>query len=301
MKKDKWVKYRNGNYTVRFNLSDGTKIRETNDDEFIPNFAENIDVTITHKCNGGCSFCYLNCTEQGKHADLMSAKWVDTLHPFTELALNGNDMSHPQLIPFLKKLRDKQVIANMTVNQMHFEEYYDAIMALLENHLIHGLGISLQKPTPDFIRKVQKIPTAVIHVINGICTEQDFKVLANHGLTVLILGYKDIKRGATYHAAHNELISKNQQWTYNNLQNITKWFKIVSFDNLALKQLEVKRIMSDKDWNEFYMGDDGGFTHALDMVDGTFAKSSLSTENFPIMDNAEDMFKFIQKKYGKKN
>ena len=38
--------YKNGNYSVRI-LSDGTKIRETNDDEFIPSFAENCDVKIT--------------------------------------------------------------------------------------------------------------------------------------------------------------------------------------------------------------------------------------------------------------
>ena len=40
--------YKNGNYTVKI-LSDGTKIRETNEDEFIPSFAENCDVKITDK------------------------------------------------------------------------------------------------------------------------------------------------------------------------------------------------------------------------------------------------------------
>ena len=34
--------YKNGNYTVKV-LSDGTKIRETLEDEFIPSFAENCD------------------------------------------------------------------------------------------------------------------------------------------------------------------------------------------------------------------------------------------------------------------
>ena len=44
--------YRNGNYTVRI-LQDGTKIRETEYEEFIPAFAENCDCKITDKCDGG--------------------------------------------------------------------------------------------------------------------------------------------------------------------------------------------------------------------------------------------------------
>ena len=48
--------YKNGNYTVKI-LSDGTKIRETEEDDFIPAFAENCDVKITDKCDGGCPFC----------------------------------------------------------------------------------------------------------------------------------------------------------------------------------------------------------------------------------------------------
>ena len=53
--------YKNGNYNVRL-LADGTKIRETNEDEFIPAFAENCDCKITDKCDGGCPFCYEGCT-----------------------------------------------------------------------------------------------------------------------------------------------------------------------------------------------------------------------------------------------
>lgn len=40
-------RYKNGNFVTTI-LGDGTKIRETKDDEFIPSFAENMDVKI---CN----------------------------------------------------------------------------------------------------------------------------------------------------------------------------------------------------------------------------------------------------------
>ena len=43
----KWVSYRNGNYVVMFNAENGTKIRHTKYDEFVPEFAECIDVYKT--------------------------------------------------------------------------------------------------------------------------------------------------------------------------------------------------------------------------------------------------------------
>ena len=57
-----WVSYKNGNYMVHFNTKNGTKIRETEEDNFVPSFAENMDVKITDRCDGGCEYCYEGCT-----------------------------------------------------------------------------------------------------------------------------------------------------------------------------------------------------------------------------------------------
>ena len=82
--------YKNGNYIVTI-LEDGTKIRITEENEFIPEFSENIDCKITDKCSQMCKFCYEGCTPDGKHSDLFSFSFINTLHPYTEIALNGND------------------------------------------------------------------------------------------------------------------------------------------------------------------------------------------------------------------
>ena len=161
--------YKNGNYSVKI-LSDGTKIRETNDDEFIPDFAENCDVKITDKCDGGCPFCYEGCTPNGRHGDILNYKFLDTLHPYTELAINGNDLTHPDLVPFMYKMKEKKVILNMTVNQIHFERNFETIKTLINEGLIYGLGVSLRDPTDEFIDMITQIPNAVIHVINGVVT-----------------------------------------------------------------------------------------------------------------------------------
>ena len=44
------------------------------------------------------------------------------------------------------------------------------------------------------------------------------------------------------------------------------------------------------------MGNDSEYTFYIDMVEGTFAKNSLSMDRYPIMDNIDDMFNFIRKK-----
>ena len=49
--------YTNGNFRTAI-FEDGTKIRETNDDEFQAAFAENMDIKITNYCDMGCPFCH---------------------------------------------------------------------------------------------------------------------------------------------------------------------------------------------------------------------------------------------------
>ena len=66
--------YRNGNYRTLI-MDDGTKIRRTNDDDFIPDFAENIDIKITNKCNMNCPITPMDMRPLGRCR--MSAGLVD--------------------------------------------------------------------------------------------------------------------------------------------------------------------------------------------------------------------------------
>lgn len=288
--------YKNGNYMVTI-FNDGTKIRRTEDDEFKPAFAENCDVKITDKCSQGCPFCYEGCTMKGKHGDLFNYPFINSLHAGTELALNGNDMDHPDLEKFLELLKAKKVFANITVNQNQFITNYDKLKYLQENKLIYGIGVSLVKADNEFIDKLKSLNNIVLHTINGILSENDVNVLKMNSLKILILGYKDLQRGVSYHSSNADIIMKNQKWLYDNLEEVQRWFEVVSFDNLALEQLEVKRLLTDEQWEEFYMGDDGGYTFYIDLVKGEFAKNSLSQVRYPIGDlTIDEMFNIILKK-----
>ncbi len=287
-------KYANGNYTTRI-YEDGTKIRETEDDEFFPSFAENCDIKITNCCDMNCPMCHENSTIDGLHGDI-DMEFLNHLHPFTELAIGGGDaLSHPQLIPFLEKLKKQKVIANITVNQKHFEEKQDLIKLLFEKDLIKGIGISLISPTDNFISLVKEYPTAVIHTINGMVTKEQVEKLKDNNLKLLILGYKNFRRGTDYLASNGDIISERQKYLYDNLEEMLKHFKLISFDNLALEQLQVRRLLSDAEWEQFYMGDDGTMTFYIDLVNKQFASSSISTKRYPITDSIDDMFKTILK------
>ena len=303
-------KYQNGNYTVSI-FDDGTKIRENDLDFFEAEFPESMDLKITNKCHNGCAFCHENSTRDGKHGDIMSPSFIDRLHPYTEIAIGGgNPLEHPDLVPFLEKLKSLKMIPSMTIRQNDFMDNLELITELADKKLIYGLGISLVTTKQDgFIEAVQKFHNAVIHVINGIVTLDELEMLAYHNLKILILGYKEVRRGKDLFysdLATQSWIMQLRKETYDMLPQIIgcRWFDVVSFDNLAIKQLNPQRLMSKEKWDEMYMGDDGidgEMTSAsmfIDMVERQFAKNSCSMERYPLMDNITDMYNVLRGKNG---
>ena len=293
-------RYMNGNVFTTI-LSDGTLIRETKDDEFHPAFASNMDIKICNRCDRGCHWCHEGSIPDGKLGDIMNEKFVDTLYPYQEVALGGgNVLEHPDLIPFLHKLKNKKVVSNITLNQKHFEDNMDLVEKLVYEKLVYGLGISLENPTIEFIEKVKRFPNAVIHVINGIVDPIMIINMLNQDLKILILGYKNLRRGSQFLDKWQERITKNQDWLKEELPDLIDKFKVVSFDNLAIEQLGIKERwseFSDKPWDEFYAGDDGTNTYYIDMVERKFAKGSTVDfdKRYDLLDNVDDMFEMIRK------
>lgn len=288
--------YRNGNFIVGI-ASDGTKIRRTDESFYRPSFAENVDMKITDKCSICCEFCYEGCSPRGEHANLFNYEFINNLHPYTEVAINGNDLDHPQISRFLGLLAAQKVFCNVTVHQRQFLANFDRLNEFSKNGLIHGIGVSLSEVTEELIKKMQEIPNCVLHIINGIITDRDIFRLENHDLKLLILGYKRLQRGDIYYFKNCLKVIDNQTRLKRILPSLieSKSFKVISFDNLAIEQLGVKSLLTPKQWNEFYMGDDGQFTFYIDMVKGEFAKNSLATERYKIGNKTiDEMFNIIR-------
>jgi hypothetical protein len=129
----------------------------------------------------------------------------------------------------------------------------------------------------------------VLHVINGIFA--DYDKISDQDLKILILGYKMFGKGEQF---YNDEIEKNKQMTKEILPSLLDKFDCVSFDNLALKQLEVDKIISQEDYENMYMGDDGEATMYVDLVNRQFAKSSTSVDRYPIENDIIPMFNTVK-------
>ena len=226
-------KYKNGNYQVML-FDDGTKIRRTNDDEFVPSFSENSDVKITDKCQIGCPFCYEGCTPNGKHAELdFKSQFFKSLHPYTELAINGNDMDHPQLREFLEFLKSKKIVANVTLNQKQLEKNFELVKELQDEGLLFGIGVSLVKADESLINMLHRLRNTVLHTICGVLTKTDIDILKNKGIKILILGYKDLQRGHDYKSMHSDNIQENKMYLYTVLPTFEPEFSCKSSSKIT--------------------------------------------------------------------
>lgn len=298
----RWVKYRNGNYDVYIDLDTGTKIRKNDLDNLTPSHPESMDIKITNRCKHGCAMCHENSTKDGLHGDILNAKFIETLLPYTELAIGGgNPLEHPDLEMFLRKCKLLKLIPSMTVHQEDFMNNLEFLRMLRDEELIWGIGVSVSYVTDELIEALHEFPNAVCHIIAGIATEAVINKLAHNDLKVLILGYKIFRRGENLYEKDSTNIDFLIQYMYDILPDMVNngWFNTVSFDNLAIEQLKPRRLLTPEQYDEFYMGDDGDFTLYVDLVNNEFAQSSTATQRFPLKDDIKEIFEIVKQSKNK--
>lgn len=291
-------KYDNGNYSVEI-YKDGTKIRYISENDIpTPVFPESCDIKITNYCdNPICmKYCHEKSNPAGKHADLdFTYQFLKQCEIPLECAFGGgNTLSHPNLKEFLYNVKDLNHISNITVNQYHFIENKEFILKMAKDDVVKGIGLSITKEDKQEINNMVINENVVLHFIAGI-NNFDFcydLMKSMNKPKMLILGYKQFGNGITYHS--NSIEDNIDSWKYNlaklfNLKNLT-----LSFDNLAVKQLNVRRFFNNKEWNEFYLGDDGKYTMYLDMVKKQYAISSSSKNKNDIDCSFKDVFNKVK-------
>jgi hypothetical protein len=282
----KLASYRNGNTNVVI-FEDGTKER-TWEGVPAPVHPESADIKITNYCDN--PICRAHCHEmsnkQGVHGHLHEQLgFFDGLPPGVELAIGGgNPLSHPQLGSFLELLQARGLVPNLTVNQWHLRSSQIAQLVMLAKwKLVYGIGISFMPQChyqPKLDEFLTRYPNCVWHVIAGVHSVPQVQKLLKMSpcKKVLILGYKDFGMGVAYHSL--EVDQRLNEWRAC-LPYLFQEGRTLSFDNLALEQLQVKSILRPEVWEEFYLGDDGSFTMYADLVKQQFAVSSTS-EKQPI-------------------
>lgn len=282
--------YKNGSYIVRL-YADGTKEKIAPRDSFVAEFPDSIDLKITNYCDQNCPMCHEKSSTLGKHASL-DAELLKSLHSGTELAIGGgNPLAHPELVPFLERMKKQGIICNLTINESHFPKNKELLERLISERLIYGLGISIQKYNKEAVTFAKRHRGTVLHLINGIF--KDYDKIADQNLKILILGYKKFGRGSAYYSPE---IQGQMDKTKQMLPRLFGRFAVISFDNLAIEQFELKKLISKEDYDQMYMGDDGEGSMYIDLVEGTFARSSTSTQRYALKKDIKSMFEVIRKK-----
>jgi hypothetical protein len=275
----KIVSYLNGNSNIEL-YDDGTRIIQF-ENELKLDYPLNLDIRVSSACSLGynpktkkavCEFCHESARTDGKECNYDLLKEVlNNLPAGIELAIGGNKLT-PGLTDFLLWSKSKGFINNLTVNHLHINRDEFMLKMLLEKKIIRGLGISYRKDYPiNFDQYFHKHPNVVLHVIAGIDNVDE--VIATPFQKVLVLGYKTFGFGVEYQKEHDVKTSL-QEWYYY-VRKMMDVKNIVSFDNLALDQLNIKRFCSDKMWERFNQGEHSFYINAVDQY---FAPSSRSNE-----------------------
>jgi hypothetical protein len=270
--------YLNGNSKVKI-FNDGTRLIEY-EDKMDLEYPLNIDLRVSTACSLGynpktgksvCEFCHESATVDGKECDYDKLKDIlKGLPKGIEIAIGGNKLTE-NLIRFLNWLKKQGFITNLTANQLHINRDEFILKCLMLDKIIYGLGISYRKDFPlNIDRFFMEHPNVILHVIAGI--DDVDNIIETPFNKILILGYKKFGFGIQYYSKE---VKESLNCWYCYVKKLMDVKKVVSFDNLAIEQLNIKRFFNDKKWNEFYQGEHSMYINA---VDGYFSPSSRSDE-----------------------
>lgn len=301
-------KYTNGNYDVVL-FDNGTKVRVLREgDDFDPSLPENIDMKLSNRCPIGCIYCHERSTPDGDVPNLN--EWIDTpffnsLRPGSELALGGGALSSLPMNSFqdfLDYLSRIEIVTNITVNQREIDnpDFRDFVKDNLNKKSIFGVGISYygkSEGLEEMIRLHRN--NVVVHVINGLLTKDDVDYLSKLNCKILILGYKNFGRGADCSDNFLKIIENNKKYLESEILRLKHLFKSISFDCLAVEQLNLSKKVNSDEWDKLYMGDDGKFTMYVDIVSRKYGVNSITPESkrhsFTPNDKVSTLFKNVRK------
>lgn len=263
--------YKNGNALISIDYDGSREIEYENTLNL--DFPLNIDIRVSTQCsfaNNICKdFCHESAKIDGIECDYSELKKkLEGLPKGIELAIGCNNFTDG-LWDFLYWCKFQEYICNITINQGHIRRDLHKICSAIDHDLIKGLGISFRSKLKfDVPETILNYSNTVFHVISGINTFNEVENLCNLGVSkILILGEKDFG----YNSGKVDLSNKiHKEWFWW-VHKLFDKFKVVSFDNLALEQLKIKRFFLENHWNTFNQGE---YSFYIDAVSKTFSPSS---------------------------
>jgi hypothetical protein len=286
--------YRNGNVDITL-YDDGTKVLESSE-IFNYEYPSSVDMKITDWCALGCVFCHESSTTNGAEGDYdFMIQSLKQLPRGTEIALGGGEtLSYSRIIDLLREMKNLGLVANITTNQGNLKTYYPLLERIIDEDLVYGIGISITSNNYTYIKKVtEKSSNVVFNIIAGIHNPSVIDEIASHveNPKFALLGYKTHGFGKSY---RNISVDRSiKQWYMYTPTYFGKY--MISFDNLSIEQLNMKRMFTDSAWDKYYIGDEGSHSMYIDSINKSYAINSRTDKEFHKKDiSIKDFFDSIK-------
>jgi hypothetical protein len=293
------VTWQNGNATVTTERNGTRSVMWDGDLKL--EYPLNVDIRVSTQCEFGrnpktgkavCSFCHESAVTDGTECDYgLLLQILTPLPAGVELAIGMNQYTD-NFHAFLGQCKLRGWIVNVTINQGHLKKWGKQLALMIDEGVVAGVGVSFRPNMAVLDSPIVTLPNTVVHVIAGIDDFDRVSSLADSGVKkLLVLGEKDFgfNKGKVIISSPNHL-----KWKWK-IHTLFSLFDVVSFDNLALQQLNVKRFFTDKDWATFYQGEHSFYINA---AEGYFSPSSRSPQRVSAnTTNIVDYFHTLSKEY----
>lgn len=324
-------KYINGNYLVTGYYGGIEKRAFRVNEELNPVFPDSIDLKITNKCSTGCPFCHENSRPDGEEAIVSNTISVLDKLPKVgiELAIGGGNIFESfsvfeEIVFWAKDYFSLAVTINAKDVLKNIKFFKNSVFFNLS-----AIGISVS--SIDEIRKVIESDLfkfrsfeVVFHIVIGVFPVKELEELLVYdkidfiksgnnelvinsfgvSINILLLGFKLFGRGLSYTPSlsnlkldeYEKVLKKRIDYMKNSDMKGDKILvKKIAFDNLAIKQLNIKPKLSKKDWSKFYMGDEFSCSMYIDAVNEVFAPTSHSSQDQRVSWKDMDILEFFKK------
>lgn len=202
------------------------------------------------------------------------------------IILGGNPLLHPGLTNFLDMLRRSGKINSINLHQDYIDnDTIDILKKLQDCGNIYNINIYCSSTVEPEYYDIERVTYCVdigkspISILDSLKEE-----------SVLVLGCKGVNKNLNNCSEHTTRNIKN--W----YKNIYKYLLMdsINFDNLALEQLNMQRLLPEDIWNDYYIGNDNQFSMYVDLVEGKYSASDTSSIRFPIEQSMCNMFSKIR-------
>ncbi len=292
---DETVARKDGDHWTLFNRETGKRATfsfVTEDKLEIADSPMLVEINVTDKCERGCPWCYRNATPDGEAAP--REKVTNLAYHLREAGVfevcfgGGEPVEHPKFHEILEIYNYYHINTNFTTRSLKWP--VELQRAVVKCNTGVGFSVDTYEEAKEAVSVFSDwgiLKQVTLHIVDRLFPIGEFEILRKFardaGVQLLVLGYKNIGRGAGYQEKGPSL------WPLLKKGVADHWPIAVDTIFAAEYQEELRKLKVPA-W--LYQVKEGNFNCFVDAVRGYIARSSYDyEENVPLTDSPSDFKK----------